>query len=213
MHGMNVSKLFLSGVVITGLLATGGADSAFAQYGPGYSQYGPGYSQYGPRYAPPSHPPQAPVQYRFGARSHSEQLAADLVAQANDICVLMHNSFQRNPGFRETYREMYDVLQDAQNIRAAVREGVHRNPRRKDDRIASALHHMDEHYHYTERNIRGWRSGSGYHGSNDSAVLRQMLDNFEDTMHHMMEDYGEKTRLNPEPRRRGRNAPPPHDHR
>jgi hypothetical protein len=196
---MNVSKLFLSGVVLSGLLATGASDSAFAQYGPGYAQ--------------PGRPYQTPVQYRFGERSHSEQLAADLVTQANNICVLMHNSFQRNPGYRETYRDMYDVLEDAQNIRAAVREGVHRGKRRSDDRIAKALHHMDDHFHRTERQIRNWRSTSGPYGSNDSAALRRMLDDFENTLHHMMEDYGEKTRLNPDPRRGGRNAPPPHGHR
>ncbi|HWL09642.1 MAG TPA: hypothetical protein VNQ76_14625 [Planctomicrobium sp.] len=148
-----------------------------------------------PRYQPQPSPGPGPapvVRIEFGRRTDADRLANQLVTQANALCLQLHQNYQGNPGFREGYREMYDILQESQRIRDEVRNGTHRAPRRENDRIAASLHKMDRDFHAIERDLRGWRAAPG---SRDAVRLDQLLGQFESTLHDMMEDYGEKSRL------------------
>jgi len=159
-----------------------------------------------------------PVQLRitFGGRTHAERLANDLVTQANNICLQMDREFKGNRNYRETYRAMYSVLVDAREIRDQVARGTHRKARRDDDEIATALHHMDREFHNIDAVLRTWRPDVGRQSRQDVAHLASLVDQFEETLHHMMDDYGVRTRRNvPQPQPLpgrpgpGGQAPPP----
>ena len=164
--------------------------SAVAQY------YSP------PRYYPstvPARPvpqPQVQLNITFGGRTHAERLANNLVTQANNICLQMDREFKGNRNYRETYRAMYTVLVDAKEIRDQVARGTHRKARRDDDEIATALHHMDREFHNIDAELRTWRADVGRQSRQDVAQLASLVDQFEETLHHMMDDYGVRTRRN-----------------
>lgn len=151
-------------------------------------------------YAPPSAYRGAVVQTPrvaivFGGRSRSDALARELVNQANAICHEMDQNYKSNRRFREIYREMYSVLEDAKQIRDQVNQGAHRLARRDDDRIAIALHHMDQHFHDIEADMKLWRPDRDVRTTREAMQLDRALDRFEETMHEMMEDYGVRSRL------------------
>ncbi len=153
-----------------------------------------------------------PRTYKFGGRSHVDALAAQLERQANAVCLEMYRNYRRNPGYRETYREMYTVLQDAKHIHELVHDHYHEQRHDTDDHIAEDLYHMDELVHHIEDDIRGWVSDRRYHDqthfyprSGDS--LQRLMSEFTDTLHHLMEDYGVRRRISGN----DGEAPPPED--
>lgn len=140
-------------------------------------------------------PPRGPTvgaKIEFGRRADADRLANQLVTEANTLCLQLHKNYQGNPGFRERYRDMYGILQETQRVRDEVRNGTHRAQRRENDKIATALHKLDRDFHAIEKDLGGWRAAPG---SRDAVRLDLLLGQFESTLHDMMEDYGEKSRL------------------
>ncbi|MBT6497644.1 MAG: hypothetical protein HOL01_24290 [Planctomycetaceae bacterium] len=168
----------------------------------------------------------AQSQYRsdrstFAARRHMDVLADRLWKDANTVCWEMYRHYSHNREFRETYREMYRVMKDAQHIHDLVHEGAHYG-RHDVDHIASDLHEIDKLFHHIEDDIRGWSSsyrghsahyGSGHHdyghavhGDGYGDALTRKMRYVEQTLHHLMADYGVKSQLvEQEPH----SAPPP----
>ncbi len=149
--------------------------------------------------------------YKFGARNHADALAVQLAQQANAICLEMHRNYRHNPGFRETYAEMYQVLQDAKHIHELVHNNYHRSRREGEDHIARDLHAMDELFHHIEEDIARWTPATTqqhfHHGAvhGQSQNLRRLMQNFSETLHHMMTDYGVRSQI------ASGEAPPPND--
>jgi hypothetical protein len=150
-----------------------------------------------------------PRKITYGNRNYSDGLATDLVDGANYICNIMYDGYQRNRNFNEVYRDAYSLVSEAKQIRAAVKDGVYKNPRRDDDRITISLHILDRKFHELEKDLRSMRPDPNPRAPRESAQLAQALDQFEDTLHDMMEDYGIKTRWNGNGP--GNNQPNPHN--
>ena len=146
----------------------------------------------------------------FAARRHIDVFADRLLHDANQVCWEMYRHNGHNRGFSETYREMYRAMKDAQHIHDLVHEGAHRG-RHDVDHIASDLHEIDKLFHHIEGDIRGWTSsyrghyghgdyghdnyGHAVHGRNFGDELTRKMRYFEQTLHHLMADYGVKSRL------------------
>jgi hypothetical protein len=150
--------------------------------------------------------------YTFGARRHVDDLAVQLSRQANAICLEMYYNYRHNPGYRETYREMYQVLQDAKHIHELVHhDHYHHTRNRQDDHIARDLVEMDSLVHHIEEDIARWtparsQQAHGHHAMvhGHSQNLHHLIEQFAETLHHLMTDYGVKSQLGP-----GGEAPPP----
>lgn len=161
------------------------------------------------------------TRYSFAARRHMDVLANRLHDDANEICWEMYRHYQHNPGYRETYREMYRVMKDAEHVHDLVHDGYHRD-RHDVDHIASDLYEIDKLFHHIEGDIRNWRSSSrGYHGHDshgdfDDYVhgrgyrdeLSRKMRYFEQTLHHLMADYGVKSKLGEKKSKQSPPAPP-----
>ncbi|MEX0702858.1 MAG: hypothetical protein WD069_12250 [Planctomycetales bacterium] len=238
--------------VVLALLALAACGApAQAQFGPdrggpdrGYSDRG--YSDRGvpdrggvrtDQYLPPGqylpHGQTAPqYTYRFGGRGHLARLAGDLETQANEVCWEMYRNYRLSRNWDETYRQMYQILQDAKHIRQLVREQY--RGANNQDHIADDLHDVDQLFDRTQRRVARWepdrsRREGDFRPVHDVRDLRdprnqqpvsvselqRKLQQFDGTLHHMMVDYGVKTRL--EQRAEGRygdgpgrsDAPPP----
>jgi hypothetical protein len=157
--------------------------------------------------------PPGQTTYTFGGRRHVDQLAAQLVRQANDVCLEMYYNHRHNPGHRETYREMYQVLQDAKHIHELVHDNYHRTRHNQDDHIARDLLEMDGLVHHIEEDIAHWTPAHSHRGrglGSHAAVhgqgqnLQRLLGQFGETLHHLMDDYGVRSQIP-----RGGEAPPP----
>ena len=152
----------------------------------------------------------------FAARRHLDVLADRLFKDANEVCWEMYRHYDHNRGFRDTYREMYRVLKDAEHIHDLVHEAAH-NGRHDEDHIASDLHEIDKLFHHIEDDIRNWSSsdrghrdfGHDVHGSEYGHGLTRKMRFVEQTLHHLMSDYGVKTKLAPPAREATPPAPGP----
>ncbi|MEX0715632.1 MAG: hypothetical protein WD066_03560 [Planctomycetaceae bacterium] len=146
--------------------------------------------------------PGAPT-YDFGARGHLDHLAFRIEREANDACWEMYRNYQANPGWRETYAEMYKVLQDAKHIQQLVRDRYRATS--DQDHIAADLREMDKLFHHVQDEVKRWqpdRAAGGFHHHDPRTAyhgdLFQKLSRFEETLHHLMTDYGVQ-RSNPQP--------------
>ncbi len=132
----------------------------------------------------------------FGGRTHLDALSADLKYRANAICWEMYRNYRTNPGFRPTYRAAFEMLQEAKHIyRLVYNDEYHlRSPRQK-DHIAADLAQINALFHQIEQNIANWRADfeNPYHPGN----LHNMVEDFEQTLHHVMQDYGVKSNVVP----------------
>ena len=138
---------------------------------------------------------QARPQYEFGACAQLPQLSAGLYEQANAICWEMHRLYRHNAGFEATYATMYTILQDAKHVQDLV-AASQQAPRAGDnDHIATDLHHMDGLFHQVADNVELWRPRYYRGGSIRLLALNQQ---FEDTLHNLMIDYGVHSRLGAE---------------
>lgn len=183
-----VSKFGTAGRVTTtvAMLALGWCAAADAQ------------SPRGPGYRPIDRPSDrhATRQYVFGARTHTVALVDELAQQANQICWEMHNRYQQQRGFRETYAEMYKVFQDARHLQGLVRQNYHRERHNQDDHIARDLDEMESLFLHVAGDVRHWFSDRrGHPGHPHQEALPVLMREFERSLQHLMNDYGVRSRL------------------
>ena len=122
-----------------------------------------------------------PVEVQFGGFTRSDDLAAGLERLANDLCLDLHYNYSHNAGFRETYREAYEILRRAQDINRVTR-------RHDRHAIAERLNGLDELVHHVQRDVRGWTRNS--RRSVGQLSVQARLDMIESTLHHLMHDAG-----------------------
>ena len=138
----------------------------------------------------------------FGERRHVDTLADRLQREANTICWEMYNHYQHEQGYRETYREMYTALEDAIHIHDLAHDDAHRGTDHE-NHIVEDLHDMDRLFHHVEDDIRHWSSRNHYHRHD----LAYQMERFESTLHHLMNDYGVRSKR-PAPKPEGPGKPP-----
>ena len=131
--------------------------------------------------------------YVYGARAYVAELSDLMVQQANAACVEMHAHYQQNRGFKRTYAQMYKLLEQSQHIAGLVKQNYYRGSPRKDDHIARDLWEMDQLFDYVEYEIRTWQSD--YRNPQRDGTLRVVMNDFEQTLDYLMEDYGVKSRI------------------
>ncbi|MEZ6058019.1 MAG: hypothetical protein R3C01_15070 [Planctomycetaceae bacterium] len=130
-----------------------------------------------------------PTQVKFGAFSHVDDLASRLETLTNELCLDMHYNYSHNPGYAETYRETYAVLQVAKFIHAAE----HNADRRA---IAEKLGGLDELFHHVQDDVRGWQRH--HHRQIGQLGILSKMEMIESTLHHLMNDVGVAPTAGPE---------------
>ncbi|MCA8997020.1 MAG: hypothetical protein KDA80_08540 [Planctomycetaceae bacterium] len=131
----------------------------------------------------------------FGGRHHLDDLAYEMKLQANDVAWEMYRRYQHNPGFSATYAEMHELLRDANHIHDLVHASAHHHFHDV-DHIAADLHEIDQLFHHIEDDIVGWRpSFHSHHHHAAHGDLFTKMERLEDTLHHLMEDYGVHSRI------------------
>lgn len=137
----------------------------------------------------------APVQVQYGGFSHVDDLSGRLESLVNEFCLDLHYNYSHNPGYLETYREAYQILDTAKFIHAAE----HQQDRQA---IASRLNGIDQLFHHVQDDVRGWLRH--HHRQVGQLGILSKMDLIESTLHHLMHDAG--VGHTPAP---GEQAPPP----
>lgn len=126
---------------------------------------------------------EAPVPLEFGAFEHYEKLAARLERMANALCLEMHRNYRSEDGFRQTYREAYQLLEGAKFIH----DSAHRDDRRALQESATRL---DGLFHHLQEHVQHWN----LHQQRGPARLSMpaRMEELEALIHHLMFDLGVK---------------------
>ena len=149
---------------------------------------------------PVTHTVARPVQIAFGGFAQVEDLSGRLEMLVNEMCLDLHHNYSHNPGYAETYREAYQILEVAKYIHAAE----HANDR---EAIRSRLNGMDAQFHHVQGDVRGW--SRHHHVQVGQLGIITKMDMIESTLHHLMNDVGVQTAPAPAPGAGAMIAPPP----
>ncbi len=112
-----------------------------------------------------------------------DELASRLERLSNQFCRDLHYNYSHNPGFRETYREAYQLFQVARYIHAAE----HQRDRRA---IQEELRGLDQLFHHIQDDVRGW--SRHHHRRIGRYGLASQIAMIESTLHHLINDVGVK---------------------
>lgn len=123
----------------------------------------------------------SPILVKYGSFSHIDDLAIRLEQLTNELCLDMYYNYRHNRGFRETYRETYEIYQLAKYIHEEEHHG-HR------DEIARKLGGLDALFHHIEDDVRGWHRH--HHRQIGTLGIVDKMQRIEDTIHHLMNDVG-----------------------
>jgi hypothetical protein len=123
----------------------------------------------------------APRQIEYGGFSHIDDLAIQLENEANALCLEMHYNYQHNPGYRQTYREAYEILTTAQYIHGLEHAGNR-------DKLRQAVGELDGLFHHVQADVASWTGHRHRRVGHDG--LTGKLENLEQTLHHLMDDMG-----------------------
>ena len=134
--------------------------------------------------------------YQYGKRLHMDRIAYRLAHDANALCWTAHRNYQGNREFRVTYKEMYNLITGAVHIQKLIKEGYYRK-HHDTDHIIKDLHAMDKLVDHIRDDVRYWvrnempidpRAAAPRPGEQESVLVH--LARLEDTLHHLMRDYG-----------------------
>jgi hypothetical protein len=122
-----------------------------------------------------------PVQIEFGGYAHVDDLAGRFERLMNQLCLDLHYNYRHNPGFPETYRAAYHVLDTAKYIHDKEHQGDR-------EEVARRLDEVDGLFHQVQDEVRRW-SRQQYRQIGQAGVQTK-LDSVEATLHHLMNDVG-----------------------
>lgn len=122
-----------------------------------------------------------PVPIQFGGFAYVEDLGGRLETMANEFCLDLYYNYSQNPGFDETYREAYQLLDVARFIHAAE----HQNDRQA---VSAKLSGVDQLFHHVQDDVRGWTRH--HHRQIGQLGILSKMDMLESTIHHLMNDAG-----------------------
>jgi hypothetical protein len=105
----------------------------------------------------------------------------------------MYRHYHHNRDYRTVYREMFEVRKAAKHIKTLVKENYYRRQHGDDDHIVRDLHEMDRWFHHVQNDVRNWVPDNPrtYPGR----TIQVMMDELELDIHHLMDDYGVKSRI------------------
>lgn len=155
---------------------------------PSYAGYG-AYYRYGNEsyYTSPTvagrHTVYRPQPVAFGGFSHVDELSARLERAANQLCLDLYYNYNHNPGFKETYREAYQLLSKAKYVHGSEHGG-------DQEAIRQTLGEMDSLFHHVVDDLTGWsrhvHRPIGHGGAGPKVAEIEAL------IHHLMNDAGVK---------------------
>lgn len=137
-----------------------------------------------------------PATIEFGGYAHTEDLAGRLVLIANDLCLDMHYNYADNPGYAETYREAYQILDMAKYMQAQENQ----NNRSE---IANRVQDLDPLFHHVQGEVRSW--SRRHQKQVGEAGIMTKIEIMESLLHHLMYDAG----IRPHEASSTETAPPP----
>ena len=129
---------------------------------------------------------------------HIDSLAAQLRNQASRTAWEVRHNFRGAPEYRHLYRDVYELYTTADHVHEIIHAGT------SIEHIRADVESLDRLLHHAQDVVRGIRPaddfhfhGHGFHGHghapvgptrNDLRRLRSMLDQMEDTLHHLQDD-------------------------
>jgi hypothetical protein len=122
-----------------------------------------------------------PIEIEFGGYAHVDDLAWRLERLANELCLELHYNYKHNPGYAESYRAAYQILDTAKFIRVKENQADR-------DEVAGRLNELDGLFHQLEANVKGWSRRSNRQIGQGGAQTK--LDMVAATLHHLMHDVG-----------------------
>ncbi len=138
--------------------------------------------------------------YVYGARNHLDTLADQLQTQAKAITWDMYQNYQGNHDFNATYGEMYELFESANHLHQLIHDASYFSRHHDVDHIAKDLHQMDQLFHHIEDNIAHWTpTRIAHHHGQVHSNLHRKIEAMEDTLHHLMEDYGVRSNIGAPP--------------
>ena len=90
-----------------------------------------------------------PIQIEFGGYAHVDDLAGRLEQLMNQLCLELHYNYRHNPGFAETYRAAYHVLDTAKYIHDEEHQGDR-------EEVARRLDEVDGLFHQVQDEVQRW---------------------------------------------------------
>ncbi len=145
-----------------------------------------GYNYYVPRtYVtdPGTYVAAKPVQIEFGGYARVDDLSGRLERLTNQLCLDLHYNYRHNPGFAETYRAAYQVLDTAKYIHAKEHQGDR-------EEVARRLDEVDGLFHVVQDQVKGW--SRRHYRQVGQAGAQTKVELVEATLHHLMNDVGVK---------------------
>ena len=97
----------------------------------------------------------------------------------------LHANYSKNPGFDDTYREAYEILEIAKYIHKEEHHG-HR------EEIAREMEKLDNLFHHVEGVVAHWRPDHQRHHHDGIPEKDQIQQQMETIIHHLMHDVGVK---------------------
>ena len=128
-----------------------------------------------------THEVHRPVAVQFGSFSHVDDLATRLEELSNEFCLDLYYNYRHNPGYAETYREAYQVLEVAKYIHDAEHQ-------RDRQAIRERLNGLDSLFHHVQDDVRGW--SRVHHQQVGHLGIISKMELIETTLHHLMNDVG-----------------------
>ncbi len=122
-----------------------------------------------------------PTAVQFGGYSHVAELAHRLEDMTNEFCLDLHYNYQHNPGFAETYREAYQILELARY----AHDEEHQGDRAE---FARVLKEIDPLFHHVEEDVANWTRNHRRQFGRLGIVDK--MQNMEAVIHHLMWDIG-----------------------
>jgi hypothetical protein len=124
-----------------------------------------------------------PVQIEAGGYAYVDDLSGRLERLANQLCLDLHYNYRHNPGFKETYREAYQILSTAKYIHDKEHQGDKAE-------VAHRLDELDSLFHHVQDEVSGW--SRRHYRQVGEAGAQTKLELVEATLHHLMNDVGVK---------------------
>ena len=139
--------------------------------------------------------------YVFGEKAHIPRLTSNLYEQANVICWEMYRHYDHNQDYKTVNREMYEIRKAAKHIQNLVKQDDYRRTH-SDDHIVRDLHEMDKWFHHVEADVHDWLPDTPR--TSPGGDLHAKMDRLKQTLHHVMKDYGVKSKIEQTVRRNTR---------
>lgn len=131
--------------------------------------------------APATYAVSSPVRIEFGGFKQSQDLVGRLGLLANELCLDLHYNYSHNPGYAETYREAYRILNISKSLQTYERGG-------NQVEIVRQIQELDPLFHSIQDRLISWNRV--HQRQIGQAGLQTKLQIMETLLHHLAYDVG-----------------------